>query len=74
MTMKDLENQTRENAVEIKLIKQSIKTIETNHLAHLEADVREVHKKIDKVDNRMWMIAGLVVTSVIASFLSEAMM
>lgn len=65
---------TQELANEIKVIKD-------NHLAHLDADVRELKEDIkenrkfftermDRLDNRIWWVLGLTVTSCISIIVS----
>lgn len=65
---------TQELANEIKVIKD-------NHLAHLDADVRELKEDIkdnrkfftermDRLDNRIWWVLGLTVTSCISIIIS----
>lgn len=58
-----------------------IKVIKDNHLAHLDADVRELKEDIkdnrkfftermDRLDNRIWWVLGLTVTSCISIIVS----
>jgi hypothetical protein len=51
MTLKDL-------AAEVKLIKE-------NHLAHMQDDIDNIEKRLEKMDNRVWAILILLVVSVV---------
>ena len=43
---------------DIKLIKQSIEVIETNHLVHLD-------KKVNKINNILWTVGLMIFTQLI---------
>ena len=64
----DTEVQVRQNSVDILLIKKDIHEIKTNHLAHIEADIKQIDKKIEKVDLRLWGIMMLIVGSTLANY------
>lgn len=51
MTLKEL-------AAEVKLIKD-------NHLKHMQDDIDNIEKKIEKMDNRVWAILILLVGAVV---------
>jgi predicted nucleic acid-binding Zn-ribbon protein len=75
----DIQKQVNDNTDDIKHIKQNIHTIMTNHLYHIEKDmdkvksdtehlkdkIGDVDKKVDKMDNRIWWILGLLVTGIV---------
>ena len=43
---------------DIKLVKQSIETIETNHLVHLD-------RKVNKINNILWTVGIMIFTQLI---------
>jgi archaellum component FlaC len=47
---------------DVAVVKNDIKTIKDNHLAHIE-------KNMQKLDYRMWWVLGLLVASVVSPFL-----
>ena len=49
---------------DVKLIQKDIYTIKTNHLKHIEDDVR-------KIDMRLWAILILLVASVFIPFVTK---
>ena len=51
MTLKDL-------AAEVKVIKE-------NHLAHMQQDIDNIEKRLEKMDNRVWAILILLVGAVV---------
>jgi len=51
MTLKDL-------AAEVKIIKD-------NHLAHMQQDIDNIEKRLEKMDNRVWAILILLVGAVV---------
>lgn len=71
--MQDLEQQQLvKNTIDIEVIKNTLETIQTNHLHHIEKDMESVkHKvdqldsKIDKVDSKIYYILLGVIGSVI---------
>ena len=48
-----------------------IETIRDNHLVHLQQDVRRVENKVDKIDNRIWWILGVLVSTQVASMIAN---
>lgn len=59
---------------EIALIKQDIKTIKDNHLHHIEKDMNLIHKKIDKIDNRLWWLAGVIIVATLGPLIGQMFM
>ena len=51
MTLKEL-------AVEVKMIKD-------NHLAHMQQDIDNIEKRLEKMDSRVWAILILLVGAVV---------
>lgn len=58
---------TDKNISDIQNIKQDIHTIKTNHLYHIEKDMVKQSKQIEKIDNRLWWILGLLISSLVIS-------
>ena len=67
---------TKRNSTEteIALIKKDIETIKDNHLAHLEKDVNLIHKKVDKIDNRLWWLAGIIIVATLGPLIGSMFM
>lgn len=42
-----------------------IEVIETNHLKHMKDDIDRIEKKVDRMDNRIWWVLGLLVAGVV---------
>ncbi len=62
---------------EIALIKHDIKSIrdETNiHNRQTEKDFASIHKKIDKIDNRLWAVAALIIATTFGKLLADMFM
>ena len=64
-----MDKDQQENRERIVKIEKDIETILNNHLSHIEVDMRNLRKTVDKVDNRMWWIAGLIVASALGNML-----
>ena len=64
---------TEQNAKDIVDIKHSIKSIKDNHLRHLEADMAKQSKTIEKIDNRIWWILGLLVASTVIGMIKNGL-
>ena len=82
LTHQDLHEDILQNKTDIEIIRHDIKTIRDNHLHHIEKDMKEVkddlkeHKKevstkIDKMDNRLWWILGILVVAVLVPVLKD---
>jgi hypothetical protein len=56
---------TEQNSKDIVEIKHSIDVIKDNHLRHLEADMAKQSKAIEKIDNRIWWVLGILVASTV---------
>lgn len=77
--MKDLEDQVSSNTNDITFIKSTLHRLETNHIFHIEKDmekvktdtahlkekISDVDRKVEKMDNRVWWILGLLVVGII---------
>lgn len=59
------------NETEIALIKRDIETIRDNHLHHMKEDIDRVEKKVDKIDNRIWWVLGILVASTVGTLLAN---
>ena len=55
---------------EIALIKKDINTIKDNHLAHIEKDIDQINKKVDKIDNRLWWLAGIIIAATVGPLIA----
>lgn len=64
-------DQTKKNTQDIAEIKQDIKTIKDNHLFHLERDVSKIEKNVEKMDNRLWWVLGLMVVSIVVGYIGD---
>ena len=49
----------------LKELAQDIKLIKENHLAHMQDDIDQIEKKIEKMDNRVWAILIILVGAVV---------
>jgi len=67
-------SQTDQNTQAIREIKTDIKIIKENHLKHIEKDMEKQTKIIDKLDNRLWWVLGLLIASTVAGMLGEYML
>ena len=64
----DTELKVQQNSVDILLIKKDINDIKENHLKHIEADIKKIDKKVEKIDLRLWGIMMLIVASAVANY------
>ena len=60
--------------IDTKIIKTALKVLRDNHVHHLAMDIEKMDKKIDKLDQRVYMILFSIVilaaSNVIATFFS----
>ena len=60
-----------QNVSDIQTIKQSIETIMNNHLYHIEKYMERQTKKIEKLDNRIWWVLGILVVSTVIGMMEH---
>ena len=60
-----------DNDIEIALIQQELSVIKDNHLKHLKEDVEKIDKKVDRLDQRIWWILGILVAGTIGPMLAK---
>lgn len=58
---------TDKNTLDIQSIQQDIHTIKDNHLYHIERDMKRQTKQIEKLDQRIWWVLGLLVAALVIS-------
>ena len=62
----EINTTAHENKMDIELIKHDIKNIRketTTHNKQTEKDFALIHKKIDKLDNRLWWLTGIIIAA-----------
>lgn len=65
------------NKLDIELIKHDIKSIreETNtHNRQTEKEFATLHRKIDKIDNRLWWLAGVIIVATLGPLIGQMFM
>lgn len=72
--MTSMKQQVSENTKDIQTIKEDINTIKTNHLFHLEKDVRNINKKVEKIDNRLYYLGGVLIVTIVLTAIAERLM
>ena len=66
---KQLQLQVDQNSKDIGDIKHSIDVMKNNHLAHIESDMAKQSQLIEKLDNRIWWVLGILVVSTVISMI-----
>ena len=56
---------------EIALLKRDVETIRDNHLAHMKDDIDRIERKVDKIDNRIWWILGVLISTQLESMIAN---
>ena len=64
---------TDQNSKDIVDIKHDIKVIKDNHLSHLESDMAKQSKAIEKIDNRIWWVLGILVASTVIGMIKNGL-
>jgi hypothetical protein len=58
----------------IKELAAEVKTIKDNHLAHMQQDIDNIEKRLEKMDSRVWailiLLVGAVVLPAVVNFIS----
>ena len=71
MNKQEQETLILENRKDIEVIKHSIKTIETNHLAHVEKSLDNLDRRITRIDGRMWLVLMMIIGSAVLPYIVE---
>lgn len=66
-------DQTQQNTKDIQEIKHSIDTIKNNHLHHIEKDMASMDKRVEKMDNRIWWVLGILVVSTVIGMVKNGL-
>jgi len=73
----EMSDVTNQNQMAIELIKQDIKSIRSETATHnrlSEKDFALIHKKIDKIDSRLWAVAALIIATTFGKLLADLFM
>jgi len=73
----EMNDTANKNKMDIELIKHDIKSIRnetTTHNRQTEKDFALIHKKIDKIDNRLWAVAALIIATTFGKLLADLFM
>jgi hypothetical protein len=58
----------------LKELAAEVKTIKDNHLAHMQQDIDNIEKRLEKMDSRVWailiLLVGAVVLPAVVNFIS----
>lgn len=66
-----VEKVTKDVDTEIALLKRDVETIRDNHLAHMKDDIDRIERKVDKIDNRIWWVLGVLISTQVASMIAN---
>ena len=61
----------KETDTEIALLKRDIQTIRDNHLKHMKQDIDRIERKVDKIDNRLYWVLGVLISTQVASMIAN---
>ena len=62
---------TKDTDTEIALLKRDVENIRDNHLAHMKDDIDRIERKVDKIDNRIWWVLGVLISTQVASMIAN---
>ena len=68
---KEKQTMKYDSDTEIALLKKDIAEIRDNHLEHMKDDIDRIERKVDKIDNRIWWILGILVSTQLASMIAN---
>jgi hypothetical protein len=69
--IKETKTMQYDNDTEIALLKKDVAEIKDNHLAHMKDDIDRIERKVDKIDNRIWWVLGILVSTQVASMIAN---
>jgi len=56
-----MNNRKKLRGVQLDQIKAQIELITNNHLTHMQDDIGHLCKKIEKLDQRLWYVLGILI-------------
>ena len=65
------------NKIDIEIIKNDVRNLKesTNyHNSKTDDEFKNLHRKIDRIDNRLWAIAGLVIATTVGTWIADMLM
>lgn len=68
---KEKQTMKYDSNTEIALLKKDIAEIRDNHLEHMKDDIDRIERKVDKIDNRIWWVLGILVSTQVASMIAN---
>ena len=69
--IKEKQTMKYDSNTEIALLKKDVAEIKDNHLAHMKDDIDRIERKVDKIDNRIWWVLGILVSTQVASMIAN---
>lgn len=69
--IKEKQTMKYDSDTEIALLKKDIAEIRDNHLEHMKDDIDRIERKVDKIDNRIWWVLGILVSTQVASMIAN---
>jgi len=66
-----MKEKIQSNGERIAKLEATVENIRDNHLAHMAEDIDSIERKVDKIDNRIWWVLGLLVASSVVGMLGE---
>ena len=69
--IKEKQTMKYDSDTELALLKKDVAEIKDNHLAHMKDDIDRIERKVDKIDNRIWWILGILVSTQLASMIAN---
>ena len=61
----------KDTDTEIALLKRDVETIRDNHLKHMKDDIDRIERKVDKIDNRLYWVLGVLISTQVASMIAN---
>ena len=69
--IKEKQTMKYDSDTELALLKKDVAEIKDNHLAHMKDDIDRIERKVDKIDNRIWWVLGILVSTQVASMIAN---
>ena len=69
--IKEKQTMKYDSNTEIALLKKDIAEIRDNHLEHMKDDIDRIERKVDRIDNRIWWVLGILVSTQVASMIAN---
>ncbi len=69
-----VKQQTQKNSKDIAEIKTTLNRLETNHITHIEKDIKTLTERTNNIEQKLWWILSILVASTVVGLMGERLL